>query len=208
MTRLIPSALLATGVSLMLFFGMHLMVSPQGDVQRQDSRQAVIDFVRLKKDSRTQLKERRKKEPPKPKKPQMPDTAVSNQQPMAMQSIPFTAPSIAADLGVSSQSFLGDATVGMGFGDSDVIPLVRMDATYPRKALSRKIEGYVTARLSINPQGTVDDVDVLDAKPRGVFEREAVKALYKYKFRPKMVDGKPIEQQAVQTIEFNLGDKS
>lgn len=206
MLRLSIALIAAIGVSLSLFLGMHLMVKGSDQVERQASNSAVIDFVRLKQDSRTQLKERKKKEPPKPKKPQMPDTSVS-QQNVEMQQIPFNMPNVAADLSLSNQSFLGDAVVGMGFGDSDVIPLVRMPATYPRKAQSRKIEGYVRARLQINPQGTVDDVEVIEAEPKGVFERSAVRALYKYKFRPKMQDGKPISQVATQTIEFSLGDK-
>jgi len=51
----------------------------------------------------------------------------------------------------------------------------------------------------------VDDVEIIDAQPRGVFEREARRALFRYKFKPKMEDGKPVGQIATQTIEFNLG---
>lgn len=197
----------AAAVSLGLFFAMHAMVSGPGELSKKKEQSTYIDFVRLKKDTETRLKERRKKEPPKPKKPQLPDTSVS-QQNVAMQQVPFNMPDVATDLSLSNQSFLGDAVVGMGFGDSDVIPLVRMNPVYPSKAKSRKLEGYVTARLKINPEGTVDDVEVIEAKPRGVFEREAIRALYKYKFKPKMDGGKPVAQTATQTIEFSLGKKS
>lgn len=204
--RLSVALLAAAVVSLGLFFAMHTMVSGSGELGEKKKESTYIDFVRLKKDTQTRVKERRKKEPPKPKKPQLPDTSVS-QQNVAMQQVPFNMPDVATDLSLSNQSFLGDAVVGMGFGDSDVIPLVRMKAVYPSKAKSRKLEGYVTARLKINREGTVDDVDIIDAKPRGVFEREAIRALYKYKFKPKMDGGKPVAQTATQTIEFTLGKK-
>ena len=107
---------------------------------------------------------------------------------------------------MAQQSLLGDAVVGFGFGDSDVIPLVRMNAVYPQRALRQKIEGFVTARLQISPEGTVETVEIIEAEPRGVFEREAIRALYRYKFKPKMENGRPVAQTATQTIEFKLGD--
>lgn len=202
--RLVIALALAAVVSLLLFFAMHSMVSGPAELNNERRDSTFLDFVRLKQDSQTQTKERRKKEPPKPKKPQLPQTAVS-QQNVDIQKLPVSMPDVALDLELSNQSFLGDATVGMGFGDSDVIPLVRQNPVYPEKAKRRKIEGYVTARLAINPEGTVDDVEIIDAQPRGVFEREARRALFRYKFKPKMEDGKPVGQIATQTIEFNLG---
>jgi len=204
--RLLVALIAASGVSLALFFGMHSMVTADADLNKNSKERTVVDFVRIKQDSQTRVKERRKKQPPKPKKPTIPKTeSVQQQNDTPMQQIPINMPDVAADLSLSNKSFLGDAVVGMGFGDSDVIPLVRQNPVYPPKALSRKIEGYVTARLQITPEGTVDDVEIIEAKPRGVFEREAIRALYRYKFKPKMLDGKPVEQTATQTIEFSLG---
>src|SRR5690554_4254916 len=115
-------------------------------------------------------------------------------------------PQVDMDLSISQQSLPGDAAAGMGFGDSDVIPLVRMSAQYPQRAVRQRIEGYVTARLQVNAGGTVDSVEVIEAEPRGVCEHEAVRASYCYKVTPKMQDDKAVEQQALQTIEFKLGD--
>jgi len=148
--RLVIALVLAAVVSLLLFFAMHSMVSGPAELNNERRDSTFLDFVRLKQDSQTQTKERRKKEPPKPKKPQLPQTVVS-QQNVDMQKLPVSMPDVALDLELSNQSFLGDATVGMGFGVSDVIPLVRQNPVYPEKAKRRKIEGYVTARLAINP---------------------------------------------------------
>lgn len=203
--RLLLAALVASGVTLVLFYAMHHMVSGPAELRQSASERAVVDFVRLKENSETQLKERRKKQPPKPQQPAMPELAVA-QQSTQVQTLQIDIPDVSADLSVSNQSFLGDALVGMGMGDSEVLPLVKVQPQYPRRALRARQEGYVTARLSITPEGSVDDVEVIDSNPPGVFEREAVMALYRYKFKPKMVDNQPVAQTATQTIEFKLGD--
>lgn len=198
--------LLAAAVfTLGLFWLMQQMVAGPDSNAQIDQNSTFIDFVRLKQDSETRRKDRHKAEPPKPQKPKLPKQSV-NEASTPTPQMAVNMPQLDLDLSISQQSLLGDAVVGMGFGDSDVIPLVRMSAQYPQRAIRQKIEGYVTARLQINAEGTVDNVEIVEAQPRGVFEREAVRALYRYKFKPKMEDGKALEQQAIQTIEFKLGD--
>lgn len=58
--------------------------------------------------------------------------------------------------------------------------------------------------LVINPDGTVRDAKVIDANPRGVFERAAIAAILKWKFKPRVIDGQPVDQSATQTLNFTL----
>jgi protein TonB len=201
--KLIFAFLCSTLVTASIFAIMNGMVSSDGAQNNNRTEQTVIDFIRLKQDSESRIKERDKKEPPKPKKPPMPpqQTAQDN---TPMKQIAMRMPNITPDLSLANKSLLGDAQIGMGFGDGDVIPLVRMPAQYPNKAKRRNIEGFVKARLTVNAQGTVDSVEIVDAKPRGVFERSAIRALYKYKFKPQMIDGKPQAQTVTQTLEYTL----
>lgn len=204
--RIVLFLLGACAFTLGLFWVMQQMISGPTNQFDQLEPRAQVDFVRLKHETRTELKDRRRSEPPKPQQPQMPKQSVSQDAPIDSPKIDINMPDIAMDMNISQQSMLGDAIVGMGFGDSDVIPLVRMSAQYPQRAIRQKIEGFVTARLFINPEGTVDNVEIVQAEPRGVFEREAIRALYRYKFKPKMESGHAIAQVAVQTIEFKLGE--
>ena len=89
--------------------------------------------------------------------------------------------------------------------DTDVIPLVQIRPAYPRSAKQARIEGYVTMSVTIRPDGTVSDVEVIKAEPRRLFDKSAKSAMLRWKFRPKIVDGQPVSQQAEQTIEFKLG---
>jgi protein TonB len=201
--KLVVAFLCSIFVTGSIFAVMNTMVSSDGEGNVQQGSQTVIDFVRLKQDSESRVKEREKKEPPKPKKPPIPPQQTA-QQNTPMKQIAMRMPNISPDLSLANKSLLGDAQVGMGFGDGDVIPLVRMPAQYPNKAKRRNIEGYVKARLEVNAQGTVDSVEIVEAKPRGVFERSAIRALYKYKFKPQMIDGKPQPQTVTQTLEYTL----
>jgi protein TonB len=62
----------------------------------------------------------------------------------------------------------------------------------------------VKVEFTVTPLGTVEDVKVLDSKPPRVFDRAAKRAILKWKFKPKVVDGKPVSRRAVQVIEFKL----
>jgi protein TonB len=201
--KLILAFLCSIIVTGSLFAVMSGMVSSDGAQNNNQGEQTVIDFIRLKQDSDSRVKEREKKEPPKPKKPPMPPEQTA-QQNTPMKQIAMRMPNITPDLSLANKSLLGDAQIGMGFGDGDVIPLVRMPAQYPSKAKRRNIEGFVKARLDVNALGTVDSVEIIDAKPRGVFERSAIRALYKYKFKPQIIDGKPQPQTVTQTLEYTL----
>lgn len=198
----------AAAFTLSLFWVMQQMISGPSNELNPANAYAQIDFIRLQQDSRTELKDRRRSEPPKPQQPQMPQQSVSQNANIDAPKLDVSIPNIAMDMGigVAQHSMLGDAVVGMGFGDTDVIPLVRVSAQYPQRAIRQKIEGVVTARLFINPEGTVDNVEIVQAEPRGVFEREAMRALYRYKFKPKMEGGHAVAQIAIQTIEFKLGE--
>lgn len=204
--RLPLAFVVAIGVTLGLFWFMFRLISTDAQLAENNSQTAMVDFVRLQRDTETRKKQRQKQPPPKVKKPTIPKVSTSAaQNNPAAEVLSISVPNVQADVSISAgQSFLAGAKVGMGFGDSDVLPLVKARAVYPQAALSRGISGSVTAKLIINERGTVDKVEILEAKPAGVFNREAIRAFYRYKFKPKLLDGKPVLQVVTQTVEFNI----
>jgi protein TonB len=93
---------------------------------------------------------------------------------------------------------------GGGIFDGDIIPLQRIPPQYPRDAARNGITGWVQLEVLVNPDGSVRNARVVDAKPRGLFEAAAVQAVLRWKFKPKVVNGLPVEQKGAQKIEFNL----
>ena len=198
----IPLALLAgTLVVAGLFWLMSRMVlAPEQTYERADN-SAQINFIRQQNDSQTRTRQRELPPPPADAPPPRPPLATAQTLTPPTPSL-VDMPQITPSFVVGVGSLGGAGIAGFGVGDSDAMPLVRMPATYPAKAKMRGIEGYVTARLSIGADGSVTQVEVVKAEPAGIFEREAIRAMYRYKFKPKVVDGVAVEQQATQTIDF------
>ncbi len=78
-----------------------------------------------------------------------------------------------------------------GYMDGERLPLVRVQPQYPRSALERGIEGSVVVEFTVREDGTVADAQVIDAEPKGIFDRSALAAIAKFKYKPTVVDGIP-----------------
>lgn len=83
-----------------------------------------------------------------------------------------------------------DIKIGNGSNDYPIAQYL-INAQYPRTALQRGIEGYVDLRFDVNEQGQTENISVLAAEPEGIFERAAVKAVSKWRYQPKTIDGVP-----------------
>ena len=82
------------------------------------------------------------------------------------------------------------------YGDAQ--PIVKVRPDYPKRALQRGIEGYVTLQFTVTEKGTVKDPVVVESEPAGIFDRSATQAALKFRYRPKVVDGKPIQVEGVK----------
>lgn len=85
---------------------------------------------------------------------------------------------------------------------SDIVPASRAPPQYPRDAFQRHQSGYVVLHVEINEDGTVDKVKVVESSPKGVFEAAALQAVFKWRFKPRMANGKTVRQAGLQRIDF------
>jgi protein TonB len=195
-------------MSLMLFILMQYLISgrPQPFLGAADK--SVITLIRLQHDTDDSLKKRtlpKKPEipqkPPQPQKPKITNT----QPPTPMLAMAAPKPTMNKLIGGPFAGTVGNMSADTGLsGDGEVMPLVRVAPRYPRKAAMRGIEGWVKVEFTILEDGTVSDAKVVDAQPRRIFNREAVRAVLRWKFKPQIVDGKQVRRQATQTISFKL----
>jgi protein TonB len=77
--------------------------------------------------------------------------------------------------------------------------------TYPSDALKRGIEGWVELAFTVQPNGTVDDVEVRNASPAETFDDAAVRAIRQWRFEPVQRNGKAVPQRAMVRLRFNEG---
>jgi len=202
--RFVRPTLYAVLFTFAMFWTMHLLIVGGKYLADQGESLATVDFVRLKKESELETRERKK--PPKPeppKQPPPPKMKIDTPPPDAPPT-PFQMPKLNLPTTISGGPFIGSYVGGDMTGYSDLIPLVRISPQYPRNAARDRIEGMVVFEVTINPDGTVKSARPIKAQPRGVFESAAMQAILKWKFKPKVVDGKGVEATGIQPIEFKM----
>ena len=197
--------LIACGVSFLLFSLMQYLVSGGGGRVLEIPAGSTIQFIRLQHQSETQLKQRQLPKKPSPPK-KTPSSPVTITQEVSAQKIvkPNLAMPDVPDLALNNRPFLGEFDSTSLSDNNSLMPLVRVEPDYPRKAAMSGTEGWVEVKFTVLEDGTVTAAKVTKAEPRRIFNRAALRAIQKWKFSPKMVDGKPVKQSATQVIEFKL----
>lgn len=159
----------------------------------------VLDFVRLVQDREVIVKDRRLKPPPPPDEPppNQPRPDIVTDASMGAE-----ITNVTVDVNVETGG-IGDFS-----GDGEYLPIVKVAPIYPRRALTRNIEGNVLLEFVVTATGSVRDPVVIEAKPPGFFERAAIQAALKFKYKPKVIDGEPVEVSGVRNrIIFEMSDE-
>jgi protein TonB len=75
---------------------------------------------------------------------------------------------------------------------TDWLPIEQVKPTMPREAALKGIEGFITFTFDIDEDGRVENIRVTEAENRSVFEEEARRAVRKFRYRPRKVNGRPV----------------
>ncbi|CCO45737.1 TonB2 [Vibrio nigripulchritudo SOn1] len=202
MKRLFLALPVAFIVSASLFYFMAWMVSSQNGKLEESKPSVMFDLVMQEPEANVQRRQRELPEPPKlPDQPKPLPTSTPN---VAKAQVPqtLTAPKLAlANLGVAVSMPSLD---GIG-QDQQALPLYRVEPRYPPRAQKRRMEGYVVLSFTIDEQGRPEDINLVEVHPNKIFVREAMNALKRWKYQPKLEGGKAVKQldQRVK-IEFKM----
>ena len=194
-------------ISLALFWLMQTMISNNQQGFEKTENLQMTEFVRLKRETKLQTKDRKMPEAPPPEKRPPPPRMQMQQVHVTQNNLPqMDMPML--DIPLQTGQFSGSLISGMQLGagkiSTNVIPLVRIPPRYPRRAANRGIEGWVKIEFTITGQGTVKDAVVVEAQPGNTFNRAALQAIKRWKFKAKVIDGEAFEQRAVQVLQFKL----
>ena len=89
-------------------------------------------------------------------------------------------------------------------GEGEYLPIVRVAPQYPGPLAEKGIEGFVSLSFTVTEFGTVKDITIVESSHRG-FERAAIKAVEKFKYKPRIVDGEAVPAIGVTTkLDFRL----
>ena len=204
-SRFLASLLLGVAVTLVLFFIMQALIDSGDQAYRSDSDGQIMEFVRIKDDESLSLKDRRKPKKPEPPKepPPPPKMIVEKQVKPTMNKVKIDIPNIDLPTIAGGGPFLGN-WAGNPLAEGDVLPIVRIDPQWPREALVEGIEGYVIFEVIIAADGSVASAVVIESVPRRIFDRNVIRAVLKWKFKPRIINGVAVERRAIQRLDFSL----
>ena len=93
--------------------------------------------------------------------------------------------------------------------DGDYLPLVAIAPQYPTRAAQRGIQGWCLVSFTVDGLGNVveETIAVVDAEPPNIFNRSSIRAAGRFKFQPRVVDGRGVEVPGVQYLfRYQLED--
>jgi protein TonB len=171
-----------------------LIATARGRLDESGTRH-FVDFVRVPREEALQRKDRKPDKPLEPTAPP-PETVeprVDSIDPAQVAAGVPVAPT-EVDVEVSIDG------LGLVASDGDYLPIVKIAPAYPMIARTRGIEGYCIVEYTVTSAGTTKDVVVIEAEPKGIFDKASIEAALKFKYRPRVVNGEPIEVRGVRNI--------
>ena len=198
--RYVISIVVGVVVTLSLIFVMQLLIATGKAALTKPRERAQLDFVRVKRNEALNTEDFTPEKPPPPPEvpPETPPQDMDNIDPNA-PTINVPAPTVAADTNIGGPG-------GMNIAEGDYLPIVRVAPVYPARALSRGLEGFVDLSFTVTPAGTVENPVVIQSTS-SLFERAAIRAVLKFKYKPRVVDGVPVAVPGVKTrISFQIED--
>ncbi len=211
--RLMVAGALAIVVTIsLIYLEQYLIASNDSGIDESESLQ-LVDIVRTKEEVEVVTRERHKKPPPPDEAPEVPKPQITTSFDIS------SAYTMSAPVDDVSNLDLGGA---FAFSDGEYLPIVKVAPENPRRALVDGLAGWVLVEFTVTKMGTVtepivvdhcaviqQEIGVLDCvdRPDGIFDRSALKAARKFKYKPKVIDGEPIETAGVRNkIMFVLAE--
>lgn len=192
-------ALVASGF---VFFLIQTLISQSANLAKKKSDPNYIEFIRIKEDDSLQERKRTIPEkPPTPKRPPQPKIELDEMKPPPVANLDFDVPDFSLPTDFSG-AFIGNLD-SLGSGTSQLIPIVKVAPRCPREAQLNGIDGLVKLMLNVTANGRVDRIKITESKPLRLFDSEAIKAVRRWQFKPKTIDGEAVDQMGELLVEFS-----
>jgi protein TonB len=202
--RLLLWATLGGIVALLLAFFMYTLIHSSEMRLSSVERVQMLDFVRLK---REEVVQRRQRKPERPESGQAPDAPPMVEQTASAASETLTV-SLPPQAPVRSGIDVARTGLGIGSGDGEYLPIVKVAPIYPRRALQRGVTGTCVVRYTVTTAGTVKDVEVVEEQCSDpVFYQPSLEAARRFKYKPRVIDGTPVEVVGVHNMfHYEIGE--
>ncbi len=211
--RLVYSIAGGAAATFLLFYLMQSLISGGKDLKKPDATENFIEFVRLKRPTNLETKKRELPKKPEVKDEEMPKQNVNvakNEHKPSRPELKFETPKLDIPLAPGDGGMAMSGAGGGASANSDEVPLVRVEPQFPQEAAMKGIsKGWVRLVVDIGTDGSVSQAHVIEARPRNIFEQAAVKAVLKWKYRPKMIEGKAVVRKGIKIqLDFEMEPES
>ncbi|MEX0738120.1 MAG: energy transducer TonB [Pseudohongiella sp.] len=191
--RWLISLILAAGITLALFYFMQALIATGSQLEERANVVRIVDATMPEIEMEVIREVERPEEIQQPEEtPPPPENRNVDMDNMAGLNIDRGAGDI--DIGLD----IGNA--GLGVSDGEMLPLVNIQPTYPTRAAQRGIEGWCQVSFTVTAAGGVQDVVVIDAEPRGMFDSASIRAAERFRFQPRVVNGEAVPVPNVQYV--------
>jgi len=181
-----------------LFWLMQVLIQNTDQSIDDSKNTSYLDFVRIKPTKQQNTRPKKPIEPKViPKTPDMPPLmqnklSIDNSQPVQLN--------IKPSLNMSGTNFILAPSSG------DYLPLVRIAPIYPENARRRNIEGSCIVQFDVNGQGATKNVRILKCDSQH-FHRASINAASRFKYQPRIINGKAVTVKNVKTrFKYRLED--
>jgi protein TonB len=199
LARFFTALLPALAVTLGLLLLMHFLIASNLKAPDDVAEIKIPEIVMPERQIET------KYDTSKPKKPDEPEQPPPDMPEPEFEPVDLADSSI--NIGVQMESNVDIGGMGGFSSDGEFLPIVKVAPQYPRRALSRGIEGYCTVEYTVTKNGAVRDPVVVDAQPEGIFDRASIQAALKFKYKPRVIDGEPVDVPGVRNkFTYTLGE--
>ena len=103
--------------------------------------------------------------------------------------------------GVGGEGFLSQVARSI---TQDVKVLSRGILDYPIEAKNKGLTGYVTCRILVLEDGSMQQIQIVESQPPGIFDKSVLQFVRSWKFSPSVESGKPVSQWTTQRLRFSL----
>jgi protein TonB len=190
LARFFTALLPALGVTLGLLLLMHFLIASNLKAPDDVVAIKIPDIVMPERQIETKYDTQK---PDKPDEPEEPPPELPEPE---FQPTDLSDSSVSISMNMDSNINIGG--VGGFSSDGEFLPIVKVAPQYPRRALSRGIEGYCTVEYTVTKSGAVRDPVVVDAQPEGIFDRASIQAALKFRYKPRVIDGEPVDVAGVR----------
>ena len=200
-------------LNLLLFAAIPNLMKPHEELPQLGPMIQQIQLTRLR---RSRIEPEKEKEPPPPEaqpKKQVVQPKMNRQisRPLSLPfevnpRLPQTQGTLALPEVMSdSLDSLSLATVfNPGDLDRPLTVLSRIPPVYPFRAKARAIEGWVSVEFTVNEQGRVEDIKIIEAEPKEIFNDSVIQCLAAWRFNPGRINGEVVKTRARTKIRFEL----